>query len=38
VIAVGLIVFVVIGTLGPGIPLGIYFTMGEKCTTILASL
>ena len=36
--AVALLVFVVIGTLGPGIPVGIYFTMGEKGTAMLASL
>ena len=36
--AVALIVFIVIGTLGPAIPVGIYFTMGEKGTAILASL
>jgi threonine/homoserine/homoserine lactone efflux protein len=36
--AVALLVFIVIGTLGPGIPVGIYFTMGEKGTPMLASL
>jgi threonine/homoserine/homoserine lactone efflux protein len=36
--AIALIVFIVIGTLGPAIPVGIYFTMGEKGTAILASL
>src|SRR5215207_181280 len=28
--AIALAVFVVIGTLGPGLPLGIYFAMGER--------
>ena len=36
--AVALLVFIVIGALGPGIPVGIYFTMGEKGTALLASL
>jgi threonine/homoserine/homoserine lactone efflux protein len=36
--ALALIVFIVIGTLGPGIPVAIYFTMGERGTTLLASL
>jgi threonine/homoserine/homoserine lactone efflux protein len=36
--AVALAVFVVIGTLGPGLPVGIYFAMGERSHEILAGL
>jgi threonine/homoserine/homoserine lactone efflux protein len=36
--AVALAVFVVIGTLGPALPLGIYFAMGERSKAILSSL
>jgi threonine/homoserine/homoserine lactone efflux protein len=36
--AAALAVFVIIGTLGPGIPVAIYFTMGEKGTVLLARL
>jgi threonine/homoserine/homoserine lactone efflux protein len=36
--AVALIVFIVIGTLGPGIPVGIYFTMGDRGASMLSSL
>jgi len=36
--AIALAVFVVIGTLGPGLPLGIYFAMGERSKEILAGL
>ena len=33
--AVALAVFVVVGTLGPGIPVAIYFTMGERAEHLL---
>lgn len=33
--AVALAVFVLIGTLGPAVPVGIYFAMGERSKTIL---
>jgi threonine/homoserine/homoserine lactone efflux protein len=36
--AVALAVFVVIGTLGPGAPVGIYFAMGERSREILTGL
>ena len=36
--AVALAVFVVLGTLGPGIPVGIYFLMRDRAATILESL
>jgi threonine/homoserine/homoserine lactone efflux protein len=36
--AVALGVFVLLGTLGPGIPVGIYFLMGERAAEILKSL
>jgi threonine/homoserine/homoserine lactone efflux protein len=36
--AVGLAVFVALGTLGPGIPVGIYFTMGERAPDLLNRL
>jgi threonine/homoserine/homoserine lactone efflux protein len=36
--AVALAVFVVVGTLGPGIPVAIYFAMGERAERLLASL
>jgi hypothetical protein len=31
-------VFVVIGTLGPGAPVGIYFAMGDRSREILSGL
>ena len=36
--AVALAVFVLIGTLGPGLPVAIYFFMGERATRILDDL
>ena len=36
--AVALAVFVLLGTLGPGIPVGIYFVMGARAGEILKSL
>jgi threonine/homoserine/homoserine lactone efflux protein len=36
--AVALAVFVLLGTLGPGIPVGIYFLMRDRATAILESL
>jgi threonine/homoserine/homoserine lactone efflux protein len=36
--AVALAVFVILGTIGPGIPVGIYFLMGDRAGTILESL
>jgi threonine/homoserine/homoserine lactone efflux protein len=36
--AVALAVFVVIGTLGPGVPVAIYFVLGERATRILDDL
>lgn len=36
--AVALIVFVLIGTLGPGVPVAIYFGMGERSKSILDGL
>ena len=36
--AVALAVFVAIGTLGPGIPVGIYFAMGERAKRLLDEL
>ena len=36
--AVALAVFVVLGTLGPGVPVGIYFFMRDRASTILESL
>jgi threonine/homoserine/homoserine lactone efflux protein len=36
--AVALAVFVVIGTLGPGIPVGIYFAMGQRAKHLLDGL
>jgi threonine/homoserine/homoserine lactone efflux protein len=36
--AVALAVFVVIGTLGPGIPVAIYFAMGERAAKLLDEL
>ncbi len=36
--AVALAVFVVLGTLGPGIPVAIYFLMGERAGAILGNL
>jgi threonine/homoserine/homoserine lactone efflux protein len=36
--AAALAVFVIIGTLGPGIPVAIFFTMGEKGTVLLGRL
>jgi threonine/homoserine/homoserine lactone efflux protein len=36
--AVALAVFVVVGTLGPGIPVAIYFAMGERAERLLESL
>lgn len=36
--AVALVVFVLLGTLGPGIPVGIYFLMRDRATAILESL
>jgi threonine/homoserine/homoserine lactone efflux protein len=36
--AVALAVFVVVGTLGPGIPVAIYFAMGEQAERLLESL
>ena len=36
--AVALAVFVLIGALGPGIPVGIYFMMGDRADSILADL
>jgi len=36
--AVALAVFVVLGTLGPGIPVGIYFLMRDRAAAILESL
>jgi threonine/homoserine/homoserine lactone efflux protein len=36
--AVALAVFVLLGTLGPGIPVGIYFLMRDRASTILESL
>jgi threonine/homoserine/homoserine lactone efflux protein len=35
---VALVVFVLLGTLGPGIPVGIYFLMRERASAILESL
>jgi threonine/homoserine/homoserine lactone efflux protein len=36
--AIALAVFVLIGTLGPGLPVAIYFLMGERATRILDDL
>jgi threonine/homoserine/homoserine lactone efflux protein len=36
--AVALVVFVLLGTLGPGIPVAIYFLMRDRATEILGSL
>ncbi len=36
--AVALAVFVVIGTIGPGLPVAIYFVMGERATKVLDGL
>ncbi len=36
--AVALAVFVVLGALGPGIPVGIYFLMRDRAPSILESL
>ncbi len=36
--AVALAVFIVLGTVGVGVPLGIYYAMGEKATRILGEL
>jgi threonine/homoserine/homoserine lactone efflux protein len=36
--AIALAIFVVIGTLGPGLPVGIYFAMRARATALLASL
>jgi len=36
--AVALAVFIVVGTLGPGIPVAIYFAMGERAQRLLESL
>ena len=36
--AVAMAVFVVIGTLGPGIPVAIYFGLGERATRLLDEL
>jgi threonine/homoserine/homoserine lactone efflux protein len=36
--AVALAVFIAIGTLGPGIPVAIYFVMGERATKLLDEL
>jgi threonine/homoserine/homoserine lactone efflux protein len=36
--AVALAVFVILGTIGPGIPVGIYFLMGERAADILNRL
>ncbi len=36
--AVALAVFVLLGTLGPGIPVGIYFLMRDRAAGILESL
>jgi threonine/homoserine/homoserine lactone efflux protein len=36
--AVVLAIFVVIATLGPGIPLGVYYALGERSTRVLAEL
>jgi threonine/homoserine/homoserine lactone efflux protein len=36
--AVALAVFVLLGTLGPGIPVGIYFLMRDRATAILESM
>jgi threonine/homoserine/homoserine lactone efflux protein len=36
--AIALAVFVVVGTLGPGLPVAIYFAMGERATHILEGL
>jgi threonine/homoserine/homoserine lactone efflux protein len=36
--AIALAVFVLIGTLGPGLPVAIYFLMGERATRILDNL
>ena len=35
---VALAVFIVIGTLGPGIPVGIYFALGRRATAVLDDL
>jgi threonine/homoserine/homoserine lactone efflux protein len=36
--AIALAVFVVVGTLGPGLPVGIYFAMGQRAKRILDDL
>jgi hypothetical protein len=36
--AIAMAVFVVVGTLGPAIPVGIYFLMGHRATELLADL
>ena len=36
--AVALAVFIVVGTLGPGIPVAIYFAMGERAERLLDGL
>jgi threonine/homoserine/homoserine lactone efflux protein len=36
--AVAMAVFVVVGTLGPGIPVAIYFAMGERASKLLDEL
>lgn len=36
--AISLAVFVIIGTLGPGLPVAIYFAMGDRATHILEGL
>jgi threonine/homoserine/homoserine lactone efflux protein len=36
--AVALVVFIVVGTLGPGVPVAIYFAMGERAKRLLDEL
>lgn len=36
--AVALAVFIAIGTLGPGIPVGIYFALGDRAKRVLEDL
>jgi hypothetical protein len=35
---VALVVFALIGAIGPAVPVGIYFVMGERSQTVLADL
>ena len=36
--AIAMAIFVVLGTLGPGIPVAIYFLMGQRAASILSAM